>query len=56
MITPVNVDVADDTRELLGGLAQGDPDLLAAGLEVRTNSRKEAASTDVAMPWSSWPL
>jgi 4-carboxymuconolactone decarboxylase len=42
MTTPVNVDVADDTRELLGGLAQGDPDLLAAGLEVRTEFKERS--------------
>ncbi len=35
MTAPVNVDVADDTRELLAALALGDPDLLAEGLEVR---------------------
>lgn len=35
MATPAKVDVADDTRELLGALAQGDPGLLAAGLEAR---------------------
>jgi 4-carboxymuconolactone decarboxylase len=35
MTTPVQADVSDDTRELFGALAQGDPDLLGAGLEAR---------------------
>jgi len=35
MTVPTKVDVSDDTRGILGALAQGDPDLLAAGLEVR---------------------
>jgi hypothetical protein len=37
MSTPANVDVGDDTRDILGALALGDPDLLAAGLEVRAD-------------------
>jgi alkylhydroperoxidase/carboxymuconolactone decarboxylase family protein YurZ len=37
MSTPSKVDVSDDTRNILGLLAQGDPDLLAAGLEVRAD-------------------
>lgn len=35
MTSPVNVDVADSTRELLTALTMGDPDLLAEGLELR---------------------
>ena len=35
MTTPAQVDVSDDTRQLFVGLAQGDPDLLGAGLEAR---------------------
>jgi 4-carboxymuconolactone decarboxylase len=35
MTVPVKADVSADTREVLAALAQGDPDLLAAGLEVR---------------------
>jgi 4-carboxymuconolactone decarboxylase len=35
MNMPTKVDVDDSTREMLGALALGDPDLLAAGLEVR---------------------
>jgi len=35
MTVPVNVDVSANTREVLAALAQGDPDLLASGLEVR---------------------
>ena len=35
MSTPAKVDVGDDTRDILGALAMGDPDLLATGLEVR---------------------
>ena len=37
MTTPTKVEVNDDTRELLGALALGDPDLLAEGLEARAN-------------------
>ena len=35
MTVPANVDVSDETRELLTALALGDPDLLAEGLEMR---------------------
>jgi len=35
MNVPSNVEVDDATREALASLALGDPDLLAAGLEVR---------------------
>jgi 4-carboxymuconolactone decarboxylase len=35
MTVPVKADVSSDTREVLAALALGDPDLLAAGLEVR---------------------
>jgi len=35
MTVPVKADVSAKTREVLAALAQGDPDLLAAGLEVR---------------------
>ncbi len=37
MTTPVNVDVSANTREVLNALAHGDPDLLAAGLEIRAD-------------------
>lgn len=36
MTTPAQVDVSDDTRELFGALALGDPDILGPGLEART--------------------
>jgi len=35
MTVPVKTKVSANTREVLTALAQGDPDLLAAGLEVR---------------------
>jgi 4-carboxymuconolactone decarboxylase len=35
MTVPVKADVSSNTREVLAALALGDPDLLAAGLEVR---------------------
>ena len=35
MPVPANVDVSESARDLLLHLAQGDPDLLAAGLEIR---------------------
>jgi 4-carboxymuconolactone decarboxylase len=37
MTTPAKVEVNDETKDVLGALAQGDPDLLAAGLEVRAD-------------------
>ena len=41
MTAPTNgkVEVSEETQSLLGVLAQGDPDLLAAGLEVRADWR-----------------
>jgi 4-carboxymuconolactone decarboxylase len=35
MTVPTKVDVSENTREVLAALTMGDPDLLAAGLEVR---------------------
>ena len=35
MTTPAQVDVSDDTQRLYTALANGDPDLLGAGLEAR---------------------
>ena len=35
MTAPVKAEVSANTRKVLAALAQGDPDLLAAGLEVR---------------------
>jgi 4-carboxymuconolactone decarboxylase len=35
MTVPVKADVSANTRKVLAALAQGDPDLLAAGLQVR---------------------
>jgi 4-carboxymuconolactone decarboxylase len=35
MTVPANVDVSDNIREVLTALTMGDPDLLAAGLEIR---------------------
>ena len=37
MTTPVEVEVHDDTKNILDALAHGDPDLLAAGLELRAD-------------------
>ena len=37
MTVPANVEVSDNTREVLTALAMGDPDLLAAGLELRAD-------------------
>jgi 4-carboxymuconolactone decarboxylase len=36
MTVPVKANVSANTREVLAALSLGDPDLLAAGLEVRT--------------------
>jgi len=35
MTVPINVDVSEDTRGVLAALTMGDPELLAAGLELR---------------------
>ena len=37
MTVPIKADVSDNAREVLNALAHGDPDLLAAGLEIRAN-------------------
>ena len=37
MTVPVKANVSANTREVLTALAQGDPDLLAAGLEIRAD-------------------
>jgi 4-carboxymuconolactone decarboxylase len=42
MTTPAKVEVNDETKDVLGALAQGDPDLLAAGLEVRADWRAKS--------------
>src|SRR6516225_854782 len=42
MTTPVEVEVNDDTKNILDGLAHGDPDLLATGLELRADWRAKS--------------
>ena len=37
MTVPVKVDVSTSAREVLNALAHGDPDVLAAGLEIRAD-------------------
>ena len=37
MTVPVKADVSTNAREVLNALAHGDPDILAAGLEMRAN-------------------
>jgi len=39
MTAPTNVEVHEETKGLFTSLAAGDPDLLAAGLEIRGNWR-----------------
>ena len=39
--TPVEVEVNEDTKNILDGLAHGDPDLLATGLELRAEWRSK---------------
>ena len=41
MTTPAEVEVNDDTKNILDALAHGDPDLLAAGLEVRADAARD---------------
>jgi 4-carboxymuconolactone decarboxylase len=45
MNVPVKADVDDATREALAGLALGDPDLLAEGLELRAEWRQRSGLT-----------
>jgi alkylhydroperoxidase/carboxymuconolactone decarboxylase family protein YurZ len=45
MNVPVKADVDDATREALAGLALGDPDLLAEGLELRAGWRERSGLT-----------
>ena len=42
MTTPEKVEVSDATKDVLGGLSRGDPDLLAAGLEIRADWRAKS--------------
>ena len=42
MTMPANVDVSDSTREVLTALTMGDPDLLAAGLELRAEWKEKS--------------
>jgi 4-carboxymuconolactone decarboxylase len=42
MTVPANVDVSDNTREVLTALALGDPDLLAEGLELRAQWKERS--------------
>jgi len=48
MTVPTKIEVGDATRDLLTALAQGDPDLVSSGLELRTElqnrSRLDARS------------
>jgi 4-carboxymuconolactone decarboxylase len=46
MTTQAKVDVGDDTRNILSGMAQGDPSLLSAGLEVRTEWKARSRLDD----------
>src|SRR6516225_5312625 len=42
MTTPAQVEVHDDTKNILDALAHGDPDLLATGLELRADWRAKS--------------
>jgi 4-carboxymuconolactone decarboxylase len=42
MTMPTKVEVGDATRDMLGALAMGDPDLVAAGMEMRTELREKS--------------
>lgn len=46
MTTPANVAVGDSTRDMLATLALGDPDMVAAGLEMRTSLREKSGLDD----------
>jgi 4-carboxymuconolactone decarboxylase len=43
---PVKADVNDATRNVLGALSRGDPDLLAAGLELRAEWQAKSGLDD----------
>ena len=42
MTVPANVDVSDQTRDVLTALTMGDPDLLAEGLELRAEWKERS--------------
>ena len=42
MTVPTKVEVGAATRDMLGALALGDPDLVAAGMEMRTELREKS--------------
>jgi 4-carboxymuconolactone decarboxylase len=46
MTMPAKVEVGDATRDMLGALALGDPDLVAAGMEMRTELREKSGLDD----------
>jgi alkylhydroperoxidase/carboxymuconolactone decarboxylase family protein YurZ len=43
---PVKADVSDATKDVLGALSRGDPDLLAAGLELRAEWQAKSGLDD----------
>jgi len=51
MTAPTNVEVHEETKGVFNGLAAGDPDLLATGLEIRANwqARSGLSSRDYAL-------
>ena len=51
MTAPTNVEVHEETKGLFSSLAAGDPDLLAAGLEIRANwqARSGLSARDYAL-------
>ena len=51
MTAPTNVEVHEETKGLFTSLAAGDPDLLAAGLEIRANwqARSGLSARDYAL-------
>jgi 4-carboxymuconolactone decarboxylase len=51
MTAPTNVEVHEETKDLFSSLAAGDPDLLAAGLEIRANwqARSGLSARDYAL-------
>jgi alkylhydroperoxidase/carboxymuconolactone decarboxylase family protein YurZ len=46
MTMPAKAAVSDATRDVLGGFSRGDPDLLAAGLEVRAEWQARSGLDD----------
>ena len=55
MTVPTNVDVGDDTRDALAGLATSDQELLLEGLELRADWQARSGLDPRTFSLSRWP-